>query len=495
MSLGFGSHPRGLSALFFTEMWERFSYYGMRALLVLYLVDHLDYLRADALQVYATYTALVYLTPILGGHIADRWLGQRRAVLTGAILMAMGHFAMAFESLLVVALGLLVAGNGFFKPNISTIVGALYAENDPRRDSGFTLFYMGINLGAFFSPLVCGTLGEKLGWHYGFAAAGVGMVIGLIVFALHQHRLGEAGLASGQRARGSQTLTVGDWVLSIVISLVCLGLIVGLVAAWPTIGPWWSARTPLEQLGIGLGAAALVVAASRGWEALKRRRGQEARAPRLSRVELDRILVIAIVGFFWIFFWMGFEQAGGTMNLFAFQLTDRVILGWEMPASYFQSANPLFIFLLAPLFSVLWIRLDRSRHALSPIAKQAIGMIILGLGFVVLAVAQGRADALGQVGPQWLLTVYFIHTIGELFLSPIGLSMVTKLAPAHLGSVLMGLWFVTIAVANYLAGTLEQILTGTGIPLYWFLVGSSVGAGLVLLALAPWLRRLMHGVR
>jgi POT family proton-dependent oligopeptide transporter len=486
--LGFGAHPRGLSTLFFTEMWERFSYYGMRALLVLYLVEHLSYERADALEVYATYTALVYLTPILGGYLADRWLGQRRAVLTGAMLMAMGHFAMAFEPLLEVALGLLISGNGFFKPNISTVVGQLYPQNDPRRDAGFTVFYMGINLGAFFSPIVCGTLGEKLGWHWGFGTAGVGMLIGLLVFSLNQHRLGQAGLAESQRDRGPSPSA--DWQLALGISLLTLALVVGLVGIWGLVGEHWSALNPLVQLVIGL-AVALP-----GIIALGRlRRGAKAGHDSLSRVERERLIVIGVVGFFWIFFWMGFEQAGGTMNLFAYELTDRVILGWEMPATWFQAANPLFIFLLAPFMSMAWVRLDRSRYALSPIAKQGIGMMILGLGFVVLAIADARAEALGRVGPQWLLAVFFLHTVGELFLSPIGLSMVTKLSPARLGSLVMGLWFTTIAIANYLAGTLEQILAGTGIPLFWFLVASSVGMGALLLALSPLLSRWMHGLR
>lgn len=474
-------HPRGLYALFLTEMWERFSYYGMRALLVLYLVSALDYPRPAALELYATYTALVYLTPIVGGYLADRWLGKRRAVLVGAIVMAMGHFAMAVPALLHLALGLLVAGNGFFKPNISTIVGALYGPHDPRRDAGFTIFYMGINLGAFLAPLVCGTLGETFGWHYGFAAAGVGMVIGLVVFALGQRRLGDAGLPPGG-AGGADLAVVA------VTSVAALGVVAAVVYAWPAAVPWWDSLAPRHKVVLALLIVAGVLVTR------LRRRAIGRRTTPLARKDLHRMGVIFVIGVFVVFFWMGFEQAGGTMNLFALNQTDRVVLGWTMPASYFQALNPLLILLLAPAFSVLWARLDRSRFALSSVAKQGLGMIILGLGFVVLALADQHAQLGGPVSPLWLVAVYVLHTSGELCLSPIGLSMVTKLAPAQLVSLMMGLWFTGIALANYLAGTLEAMLQGTGIPLYWFLVGSSVGAGVVLLLLAPALRRFTHGV-
>jgi POT family proton-dependent oligopeptide transporter len=480
----FGTHhPRGLYTLFFTEMWERFSYYGMRALLVLYLVNALDYPRSEALSLYATYTGLVYLTPIVGGYLADRWLGSRRAILVGAIVMALGHFAMAVPALLHLALGLLVAGNGFFKPNISTLVGSLYTANDPRRDGGFTIFYMGINLGAFLSPLVCGTLGERFGWHYGFAAAGVGMLLGLGVFVAGQARLGTAGFAPARGETKAQ-FTRSDWLTVLVTSGVTSLIVFAMVTAWPQLQHAVAALGASAWLTIGV----LLLLAAVGLPRVMAR----ARVP-LTRVERERILAILVIGLFIVFFWMGFEQAGGTMNLFADKLTDRQVSGWEIPASYFQSINPLTIIVLAPLVSAMWLRLDRSRYALPSVAKQGIGMIILGLGFVVLAVAQERAQAVGLVSPAWLVAVFVLHTIGELFLSPIGLSMVTKLAPARLAALMMGIWFTAMALANYLAGMLEGLLQGSGIPLYWFLVGSSVGAGLLLLVLSPWLRRLMHG--
>src|SRR5712692_5285680 len=313
------SHPRGLHILFFTEMWERFSYYGMRDVVVSHLVNALDYPRARALSLYATYTGLVYLTPILGGYLADKWLGSRRAVLVGGMVMAMGHFAMAVPALLHLALGLLITGNGFFKPNISTIVGSLYRQNDPRRDSGFTIFYMGINLGAFLSPLVCGTLAEKFGWHYGFAAAGVGMVAGLLVFTLGQSQLGRTGFPPRRMVTAETRLTMGDWGTIATTSLACLGLVYAVVNLWPHVSAWWQALGSLTQIGLGL--ALIVIAAwaprivrTSGSRRLATEPDAEALSginsqPRLTRVELDRMLAIFIIAMFVVFFWMGFEQA------------------------------------------------------------------------------------------------------------------------------------------------------------------------------------------
>ena len=475
--------PRALSTLFFTEMWERFSYYGMRALLVLYLVHALGYAREDALELYATYTALVYITPILGGYIADRYLGPRKAILVGGIAMAMGHFAMAFPPLLHLALGLLVAGNGFFKPNITTLLGTYYREHDPRRDPGFTIFYMGINLGAFFSPLVAGTLGEKVGWHYGFASAGVGMCLGLAQFVLSGARLGTGGLPAGKTR-----LDRRDWGEVVLISLSIIPLVYAVMGAWALAGPAWHSLPALGKLAV----TAVVVAAL--WFGGNRLSGGESAAPQpLTREEWHRIVAVLILGGFVVFFWMGFEQAGGTMNLFADQQTERQFLGWEIPASYFQAINPLGIILMGPGIAAIWLRIDQSRFALPTPAKMSLGLFLLGLGFVVMALAQGRADAIGKVGPQWLFFVYVLHTIGELCLSPVGLSMVTKLAPARVAALMMGIWFVANAAANFLAGILEELLKGTSVPLYWFLVATSMAAGLLLLALTPPIKRLMHG--
>ena len=466
-------HPRGLAPLFFTEMWERFSYYGMRALLVLYLVNALGYDRAGALQLYGTYTGLVYLTPILGGYLADRWLGYRKAILIGGFVMALGHFAMAVPALLHPALGLLIVGNGFFKPNISTLLGTLYRTGDARRDGGFTIFYMGINLGALLSPLVAGTLGETIGWHWGFASAGIGMLFAVAQFVTGQHKLGRAGLRAGQ-----QRMTARDWVDIVAVSALMIPLVYGVLGMWAFLSPYWQAIPFALRVSVALVAVIVALAGQRRV---------------CSSAEWRRVIAILIMGTFVIFFWMGFEQAGGTMNLFADRLTDRLLFGKEIPASYFQAINPLLIVILGPVFSVLWARWDQSRFALAAPAKMGLGMIVLGAGFVVLAVAQGRADALGRVGPQWLVCVYLLHTIGELCLSPIGLAMVTRVAPARLAAVMMGVWFGATAIANYMAGALESVLAGSSIPLYWFLVGSSIGAGLLLLAITPLLRRLLHG--
>ncbi len=469
-------HPKGLKILFFTEMWERFSYYGMRALLVLYLVEGLQVPREQALKIYALYTALVYLTPIAGGYLADRWLGRFRAVLTGGIVMAMGHFTMAFPEYLHLALGLLVIGNGFFKPNISTLVGGLYEHDDPRRDAGFTIFYMGINLGALMSPLVCGTLGEKVGWHYGFAAAGVGMVIGVAVFSFGQRRL-----LSDLRHQTQAFFDHRDWLVVAGASLASLATAAIVVYQWPVAEQFWRGLRHWQR---GLLIAVLLAP-------LFYRRRNATRAP-LNAQDLRHILAIVILGIFTVVFWMGFEQAGGTMNLFALENTDRNIFGWEIPASNFQSLNPLLILILAVPFSVLFMVTDQTRFALSTPAKMANGLIILGLGFALLAVANERAEVIGRVSPLWLVGVYLLHTIGELFLSPIGLAMVTRLAPLQLASLLMGVWFTGVAIANYLAGTLESILQQYDMPLYWFLVSASFGAGLLLLMLTPALKRLMR---
>ena len=296
-------HPKGLYVLFGAEMWERFSYYGMRALLVLYLTKHLHYVRKDALLLYATYTSLVYLTPLLGGYLADKFLGQRKAILVGGIVMAMGHFAMAFEPLLHLALCLLMLGNGFFKPNISTMVGNLYPQGDARRDGAYTIFYMGINLGAGISPIVCGYLGEKIGWHYGFGAAGIGMVLGLISFLSFQQYL-VGGFPPGREEAGIATLTAMDWVHVVLVSLICLGVAYGAGLGLPAFLPYSKVVVPAIAALYGL---AMLVVFFRAMTA----------SDKADREDWQRIAVILIVSLFSIVFWMGFEQAGGTLNLFA----------------------------------------------------------------------------------------------------------------------------------------------------------------------------------
>jgi POT family proton-dependent oligopeptide transporter len=507
-------HPPGLYVLFGAEMWERFSYYGMRALLVLYLTKRLNFTRADALNIYATYTGLVYLTPLLGGYLADKYLGQRKAILVGGMLMAMGHFAMAFEPILYLALGLIILGNGFFKPNISTMVGQLYPQGDPRRDGAYTIFYMGINLGAFFSPLVCGTLGEKVGWHYGFGAAGVGMVFGLINFASFQRRLGDQGYPPGRETLGERRLLPVDWVHVVLLSLLGLGVVYAAITPSATIakmGPagsgwmfvlgYWVvlalAFVPVTAL-VARGGRATAVGAVPETSVIEAAPAENAREKEDSNApftvaEWERIAVILIVAIFSIVFWMGFEQAGGTLTLFADQKTDRVVLGRAFPASWYQSVNPLLIFILAPLFSMLWTTLDRTRFRLTSTAKMGVGLLMLGLGFVVMAEAEHVSSATGKAGPQWLAVVYFLFTVGELCLSPIGLSLVNKLAPARVASLMMAIWFLSTAIANYLAGRLEALLEQSHVPLWTFLIFSSVVPGILLLCLTPVLKKMGHG--
>jgi proton-dependent oligopeptide transporter, POT family len=471
--------PKGLAIIFLTEMWERFSYYGMRALLVLYLVNALGYKRVDALELYGIYTGLVYVTPLIGGYLADRFLGMRLAAVIGGLVMMLGHFAMAVPSMLHVALGLLIVGNGFFKPNTSSMVGELYdGVDDPRRDGGYTIFYMGINLGALFSPLVCGTLGERLGWHYGFASAGVGMAIGLVTLLWFQGWLGRAGLRPGQSSIGwDRAPAIAIWSIGCV-AFVYLALFAGpLLAALPAV--------------VKVVLALAVVAAAiwgPGLVAGQNKSGNE----KLTGKEWQRIVAICILTMFSIFFWMGFEQAGGSMNLFADKQTARAIGDFSVPASWFQSINPFAILLFAPVFATIWTALNRSRFALPDPAKQSLGLITLGLSFILMDRAQNLADAVGLVSPLWLAGAYFLQTLGELMLSPVGLALTSRAAPARVAALLMGVWMLSSAAGNYLAGALEKIMNGTGIAPYKFLWMSSIGAGVLLLLLTPVLHRMLR---
>ena len=477
-------HPAGLKYLFLTEMWERFSYYGMRALLVLYLVNALGYKRVDALEMYGIYTGLVYLTPIFGGWIADKYLGLRLTAVIGGTVMMLGHFAMAVPSLLHVALGLLIIGNGFFKPNTTSMVGELYdGPTDPRRDGAYTIFYMGINLGSFFSPFVCGTLGQSpnWGWDWGFASAGVGMAIGLFTLIFFQSRLGESGLKKGQRPIGWHNLPV---ILGFTAASVAL--VYAVLGAWPYLKGAFSGLPSWLSIIIGV---AVIVGAVMAWSKATSKPGQVTQP--LTRAEWMRVGAVLILIVFVAFFWMGFEQAGGSMNLFADKQTDRHLGSFEIPSTWFQSINPILIVLLAPLFSMLWTAINKSRFSLPDVAKQALGMIVLGLGFVVMYIAQTRANELGTVGPLWLAAVYALHTIGELMLSPVGLALVSRAAPHRIAALLMGVWFIANGVANYFAGALEGLLATSGIPPYAFLLSSSIGMGVILLLLTPVLNKML----
>ncbi|MFC7440690.1 peptide MFS transporter [Laceyella putida] len=443
-------HPPGLYLLFFTEMWERFSYYGMRGLLIYYLTYEfinggLGYSQAVASSIYGFFTGAVYFTPLVGGWLTDRFIGKRLAITIGGITMALGNFvlfAQQSKTALFIGLGLLIIGNGFFKPNISTLVGELYDEKDERRDAAFTIFYMGINLGALIAPLICGFLAEDLfktttngvehfAYNYGFLAAAIGMVIGQILFnALGNRYLGDLG------------------------------------------------KKPNVQQ-------------------VKQNKKTAINEP-LTKQEKHRTWAIVIITCFVVFFWAGFEQAGSSMALYTDQFIDKTIFGWEIPSSWFASVNPLFIILLAPLVSMLWVRLSKSKRGDWPVPiKMGLGMVLLGLGFIVLvfAVMQTGSDPKHiavKANLMFIVVTYLFHTLGELFLSPIGLSMVSRIAPVKLASLLMGVWLASSGIANIVAGQLAALTSSLG----YFEIFSAIGGlaiffGLILILLTKPLNRMM----
>ncbi|MEK2645368.1 peptide MFS transporter [Bdellovibrio sp. BCCA] len=401
----FFGHPRPLFTLFFTEMWERFSYYGMRVLLVLYMIQHL-FQQADAgkevfgyatiksvlesfygelshqalsSQIYGLYTGFVYFTPFFGGIIADRFIGQRRSVYVGGVLMAIGHFLMAVESMFFPALLFLILGNGFFKPNISTQVGGLYAENDPRRDGAYTIFYMGINLGAILSPLICGTLGQKVGWHWGFGAAGVGMLVSLVIYHFggkHLPQTEQKQSIKEVEAKAQQPMTKEEWARTIALTFLCMVT---------------------------------------------------------------------------IFFWGVYEQQGNTLQLWSDQSTDWNFFGFEIPSTWYQSFNPLVIVFFAPLLDRYWAWRARSNKAPGTVTKMAIGCVLGAVALVIMYLA-AQAVGAGKGNVMWLLGSTFLLTLAELYISPIGLSLVTKVSPAKIVSMMMGVWFLATFFGNYIAG-------------------------------------------
>jgi len=485
-------HPRVFVYLLFTETWERFSFYGMRALLVFYLTKAFSFSDEAAYAIYGSYAALVYATPVLGGLLADRLLGFRKAVLLGGLLMALGHFAMAVPNLQLfyVALALLICGSGFFKPNISSLVGRLYGADDPRRDSAFTLFYMGINLGAFLSPIACGYLGEQLGWHWGFGLAGVGMLLGLLVFWRAQPLL--RGLAEPPARPGGRVsfagLSLEAWVY--------LGALLAVAVAWQLVQRGALIGTLLSVFGVAVFLGLFVYA---------------LRLPQ--KIARDRLLVALLLTLVSAVFWSFFEQAGTSMSLFTDRNVDRSLFGAQIRASQFQAVNGLWILLLAPVFSVLWLYLARSRLEPSTPLKFALGIILLGLGFVALYVGAKTSRETGIVPMFWLILCYFLHSTGELCVSPIGLSMITKLSPAGVTGVLMGAWFLAYSFAHYVAALIAQ-LTGvktgasvaTSLPkptetvmVYGTVFGTigwvALGVGVLLVLVSPLLARRMHGVR
>jgi POT family proton-dependent oligopeptide transporter len=465
---GIAGHPKGLSTLFFTEFWERFSYYGMRAILLLFMVapvsaGGLGFATPTATAMYGLYTGSVYFTTIPGGWIADRLLGLRRAVMIGGILIACGHYCLAIHALptFFVGLVLIVLGTGLLKANISSIVGQLYGQDDPRRDAGFSIFYMGINLGAFVSPLVCGYLGQQIGWHWGFGAAGVGMTFGVTQYLLGQRRLGSAGIQS------EPPLGAGALWAKILAAIAVAGVL--LWKAWP-----------YKDYIVLLGTACLFA-----W-LLK----AEGKSP-LERKRLGAIIVLFV---FATLFWAGFEQAGSSLTLFADQNTHNVVFGKAFPSSWYQSVEPIFVISFAPVFAWLWLHLGK-REPSSP-AKFAWGIALLGLGFLVITVAAFLYDRdQGRVSPWWLVALYLLHGWGELALSPVGLSTVTKLAPQRIVGLMMGVWFLALSLGNFVGGRIAGLFATLPLPqLFGAVFLTNLLAAVALALLVKPIRNLMGGV-
>jgi POT family proton-dependent oligopeptide transporter len=482
----FFGHPRGLSTLFFTEMWERFSYYGMRALLILFMTaplatGGLGFDTATAGAIYGLYTSMVYMTTLPGGWIADRLIGQRRAVLYGGIIITLGHFSMAFPSVASFYLGLflIVIGTGLLKGNVSVIVGQLYSARDHRRDAGFSIFYMGINLGAFIAPLVCGYLGQQVNWHLGFGAAGVGMAFGVVQYLAGAKYLGDAGLHPAPAASPEAAARL--------MRLATAWSIFGLVAllAFAISAYTGAIQISASQVADAAGYFLLIVTfAFFGWLFLGGDWTPEER---------KRLYVIGVLFLAAALFWSVFEQAGSTLNLFADRNTRTEILGWRFPSSWFQSLNSLYIITLAPVFAWIWIRLG-SREPSSP-AKFAVGLLFVGAGFGILVIAARLSEQGIQVSPMWLGVTYLLHTIGELSLSPVGLSAMTKLAPARIAGLMMGVWFLATSVGNFIAGRLAGFYEAMPLPdLFGSVTAFAMVAGVIMLLLVKPIKRLMGEV-
>jgi proton-dependent oligopeptide transporter, POT family len=519
-------HPSGLYVLFATEFWERFSYYGMRAIFVLYMTKMLLLDKTLATTIYGSYTGLVYLTPLIGGYVADRYWGNRKSIFVGGLLMALGQFVMFFSAslshtdskssaiaLMWTGLAFLIFGNGFFKPNISTMVGQLYNDADSRKDAAYTIFYMGINAGAFFAPLVCSYLGENVDFKWGFLAAGIGMLISLVIFYFtkDKHLVAPDGRALGvganklmnidNDANGNELQTSAEKLTAyekasnegafsqqqIII------LIGGIVLAFCTL--FFVCKLDVwASLIYGMTLVApFVIITDKS----------------LTKIEKDRLWVIIIIMIFVIFFWMCFEQAGASLTFFADEQTDRNIFGWKMPAGYFQSFNAGFIVILAPIISAIWVRL--AKKGISPAApyKQSMGLGLLAVGFLFISFGCTNIPVNGA-SIWWLTGLYFIHTLGELFLSPIGLSMVNKLTPGRFTSLMMGVWFLAIATGNKLAGYMSSLYpdpkAATHPSIFGFViadlhsyfmlfVGFSGIAAIALFLLCKKLQSMMHGVK
>lgn len=506
-------HPKGLYFVFTTAMSERISYYGMRAIFTLYLIKALLMDKELASSIYGNYTGLVYLTPLIGGYVADRYWGMRRSILWGAILMLVGQMFMFFSALyyqnselahwlMYIGLASLIFGNGFFKPNITTMVGSLYEPGDKRLDAAYTIFYMGVNVGAFIAPLLAGYLGDTgnpADFKWGFLAAAVGMFLSLILFIGWKNKFligpnGEQlGLVAASKVESnksekdkapakSSSQNIKEFIIW-AFGLVALFSLFHFAFEFDLIGAF------IFSLCIVIPAYVITDRS-------------------LTKIEKQRIAVIYMIAFFVIFFWAAFEQAGASLTYFADEQTNRDIFGWTMPASYFQSFNPVFVVVFAPLMSWLWLKLGSKNMEPASPTKQAMGLFLLSVGYLVIALGVHGVEPGVKVSIMWLTGLYFIHSMGELMLSPIGLSMVNKLAPIRFASLLMGIWYLSMATANKFAGMLSGLYPEAGKPKSFigfeiatmydffmlFVIISGVAA-VILFGLSKWLQKLMHGVR
>ena len=492
----FPSHPSGLSTLFFTEMWERFSYYGMRALLVLFMTGAtiggnpgMGMDVGTAAAIYGLYTGMVYLLALPGGWIADQLWGQRKAVFVGGCIIAAGHFSMAVPTQFTFFLGLvlIVIGTGLLKPNVSAVVADLYPEGGARRDAGFSIFYMGINLGAMLGPILCGWLGEDNNWHWGFSLAGIGMVFGLIQFRMGYDSLGDAGVLRTGKTREAVAAAARRFYAifgATVLALVAFGFLVASGAiplTLPDIAEWLT-YVILGIIGVYFAYVLLLGGHTQG--------------------ERKRVLVIMWLFVLAALFWSGFEQAGSSLNIFARDYTERTLgpifgLGpWDYAASTLQSVNAFFIIVLAPVFGWLWVWLANRNANPSVPVKFALGLVGLAAGFFVIAWGAANATPDAPVAASWLVVMYFLHTVGELALSPVGLSAMTKLAPTSRVSQMMGVWFVATALGNVMAGRIAGALEGLEPSPLFFTVAQIIGgAGLIALLLSPFVKRLAGDVK
>ncbi len=506
-------HPKGLYFVFSTAMSERISYYGMRAIFTLYLTKALLMDKELASTIYGNYTGLVYLTPLIGGYIADRYWGMRRSILWGAILMLLGQLFMFFSALyyqnsdlahwlMYIGLASLIFGNGFFKPNITTMVGSLYEPGDKRLDSAYTIFYMGVNVGAFIAPLLTGFLGDTgnpADFKWGFLAAAIGMFLSLVLFVGWKNKFligpnGEQlGIIAAGKVENNQSEKEKAPARSIRQNVrEFLAWAVGGVVLFGV----FHFALEFDIIGAFIFALCIVVPA------------YVISDRSLTKIEKQRIGVIYMIAFFVIFFWAAFEQAGASLTYFADEQTNREIFGWTMPASYFQSFNPVFVVAFAPLMSWLWLKLGSKNMEPASPTKQAMGLFLLSIGYLVIALGVQGVEPGVKVSIMWLTGLYFIHSMGELMLSPIGLSMVNKLAPVRFASLLMGIWYLSMATANKFAGMLSGLYPEAGKPksfigfeiatmydFFMLFVVISGAAAVILFLLSKWLQKLMHGIK